>query len=90
MKRRTKIEAAWAAWLITGAVSFGVLEGIALRTAKLPTLSHTLQRWMGVMPRNRWGAVSPFVFTVGGAALSWHIARGKCDPWPIGGCDDRT
>lgn len=52
MKRRTAVELAWAAWLIVGAVSFGVLEGVALRTARLPTLSHTLQRWMGVNPHN--------------------------------------
>ena len=80
MNERAAVEVSWAAWLLATVASFAVLEAIAYRTAKLPTLSRTLQRWMGVEPRNRWGTVSPFVFAIGGAWLSWHIARGKFGP----------
>ena len=80
MTERAAIEVSWAAWLLAAVASFAVLETIAYRTAKMPTLSRTLQRWMGVEPRNRWGTVSPFVFAASGAWLSWHIARSKCEP----------
>jgi hypothetical protein len=80
VNERAAVEFSWAAWLISAAASFAVLETIAYRTQRMPTLSRTLQRWMGVEPRNRWGTVSPFVFTAGGAWLSWHIARGKFGP----------
>lgn len=80
MTRERLVQFAWAIWLVATIGSFAVLEYIAYRTDRFPTLSRTLQRWLGVEPRNRWGAVSPFVFAVGGSWLSWHVARGKFGP----------
>lgn len=80
MKQQHAVELSWAAWLIATIASFAALETIAYRTSRIPTLSRTLQRWLGVEPRSRWGAVSPFVFAGAGAWLSWHIARGRFDP----------
>jgi hypothetical protein len=77
---RTAVEVSWAGWLLATVASFAVLETWAYHTQRMPTLSRTLQRWMGVEPRNRWGAVSPFVFAAGGAWLTWHVARGKFGP----------
>jgi hypothetical protein len=71
------VELAWACWLVG---TIAALETVAYRTQRLPTLSRTLRRWLGVEPRSRWGAISPFVFVAGGASLSWHIARGRFDP----------
>jgi uncharacterized membrane protein YhdT len=75
VNEQAAVEAGWALWLAATVASFTVLEVIAYRTQRMPTLSRTLQRWMGVEPRNRWGTVSPFVFVAGGAWLSWHIGR---------------
>jgi hypothetical protein len=72
VKRQT-VEMAWILWLSIGAVSFAVLEGIALRTRKLPTLSRTLQRWIGVDPPLRYGGYSPLAFAAAGALLAWHL-----------------
>lgn len=69
------VELAWAFWLVGTAASLIALEAIALRTHRLPTLSRTLRRWLGVQPRCRWGAVSPFIFLGAGSWLTWHIAR---------------
>jgi hypothetical protein len=80
MREDRVVELAWAAWLIGTIGTFAALETIAYRTQRLPTLSRTLRRWLGVEPRSRWGAISPFVFAAGGASLSWHIARGRFDP----------
>jgi hypothetical protein len=73
--KRRDVELAWAAWLIVGGVSFAILETIALGTHRLPTLSRTLRRWMGVQPRCRYGGVSPLGFVAAGAWLAWHIAQ---------------
>jgi hypothetical protein len=80
MREDRVVELAWAAWLVGTVGTFAALETIAYRTQRLPTLSRTLRRWLGVEPRSRWGAISPFVFAAGGASLSWHIARGRFDP----------
>lgn len=80
MNEQHAVEFAWACWLVGTVGSFAALETVAYRTNRLPTLSRTLQRWLGVEPRNRWGAVSPFVFMLGGSWLSWHIARGRFEP----------
>jgi hypothetical protein len=80
MRREHALELAWALWLIATVGAFVAFETLGYRNRRLPSLSRTLERWMGVEPRNRWGAVSPFVFTAGGAWITWHIARGKFDP----------
>jgi hypothetical protein len=75
MNERAAVEISWALWLAATVTSFAVLEVVAYRTARMPTLTRTLQRWMGVQPRNRWGAVSPFVFGAGSAWATWHLSR---------------
>jgi hypothetical protein len=80
MRQDRALELAWACWLVGTIASFAALETVAYRTQRLPTLSRTLRRWLGVEPRNCWGVISPFVFAAGGASLSWHIARGRFDP----------
>jgi hypothetical protein len=80
VRQQHAVELAWACWLVGTIGTFAALETIAYRTQRLPTLSRTLRRWLGVEPRSRWGAISPFVFAAGGASLSWHIARGRFDP----------
>lgn len=39
---------AWGAWLIGTLGSFAVLEALAYRRSVMPTLTRTLQRWLGV------------------------------------------
>ena len=73
--RPRAVEAGWAVWLVGTVSTFAALETWAYHTQRMPTLSRTLQRWMGVEPRNRWGTISPFVFAAAGTWLTWHIAR---------------
>lgn len=72
-------DAAWAAWLAAVLASFAVLETLALRWGRPPTLSRTLARWLGVHPRTRWGRVAPAAFLAFWAALTAHVVRIRAD-----------
>lgn len=60
---------AWITWLAAVAVSFAVLESIALATPRAgDTLSENVRRWLGiapVRPWRRWG-VAGFLATLVG------------------------
>lgn len=66
---------AWTAYLSSATAAFAVLEWLAYRHGKHPTLSRELRRWTGGT-RCRW---SSLVFTAAGAWLSWHVASLKDD-----------
>jgi len=55
------VDIAWAVWLVTVAVSFGVLQWLGAR--KKATLSATTRRWLGIDPPKPWRQVGIALFT---------------------------
>ena len=66
---------AWAAWLTGTLGSFAWLEAVALRRRTHPTLTRTLQRWLGLSPRTRRGPAAMVGFTGFWVWLCVHVAR---------------
>lgn len=67
--------AAWSIWAAAVAISFSVLEGLALSRRSHPTLSRTLARWLGVNPPTRWGRAAMFGFAAFWTWMTVHVAR---------------
>jgi hypothetical protein len=65
----------WPLWLIVTTATFGLLETRACRRNCHPTLSRELARWLGVLPRRRYGPVGPWLIAGAGAVLAAHVAR---------------
>ncbi len=76
-KQQMNGEYAWAIWLAGTLGTFAVLEAVAFQrnSAHFPTLSATLQRWMGIDPPARWGQAAPVIFLAGWAWLTLHVVR---------------
>lgn len=75
MKTKTAWSLAWSIWTAAVVVSFGALEGMALRRRCLPTYSRTLAGWSGcapVAPRGRW---MPILFLAFWSWLTVHVVR---------------
>lgn len=68
-------EIPWMAWLAGSLSIFGVLEAIAYRTGRFPTLSATLARWLGTYPNERRGPLATLLFVAGWVLLTLHIVR---------------
>ena len=78
----------WTIWLASVAVSFAVLEGIALYSKREgDTLSEVLRKWLGIDPPNRKRLIGiPAFLAVLIGFVAWfapHIVAkwGWWDPW---------
>ena len=69
-------ERLWIAWLVGTIASFGWLEYKAIRYRNFPTLSETMQRWMGLRSKTPWGRVSPGLFLTFWVWFVVHVVRG--------------
>lgn len=71
---RFDYRSAWAAWACATAVSFGVLEAVAVRSrCAEATLSAHLRMTIGVQPQRPWGRIGAAVFAGGLAVLASHV-----------------
>lgn len=69
-----KREHVWPAWLMAVAATFAVLEAIAYRSARFPTLSRTLAGWLGTYPTASRRDAALVAFGSAWLALTVHIA----------------
>lgn len=64
----------WPTWIAASLTSFAVLEALAFRTERFPTLSRTLAGWLGVYPPNGRRDAALVLFGSAWVALTVHIA----------------
>lgn len=70
MADRTSV---WDAWMLGTLASFLVLEVVAYRTDRFPTLSRVLRRYLGIDPKSKHGQVAPVVFAGFWLGLTAHL-----------------
>jgi len=68
----------WPAWITASLASFAVLEAVAFRTGRFPTLSRTLAGWLGTYPQSSRRDAALTAFGAAWLALTVHIAT--CRP----------
>lgn len=71
----------WGVWAVSTIGTFTVLEGIAVHTGRVPTLTACLRYWLGIKPRHGRRHICRPVF---GGLVAWfflHILYGV--PWPF-------
>jgi len=64
----------WPAWIAASAASFAVLETIAYRTERFPTLSRVLAGWLGTYPPSSRRDAALVAFGAAWLALTVHLA----------------
>jgi hypothetical protein len=69
-----KRELIWPVWIAASAVTFGVLEAVAYRTERFPTLSRTLAGWLGTYPAASRRDAALVAFGAAWLALTVHLA----------------